>query len=332
MTRGVLNDLTGQEFERLTGLSRAPTPSGVRAGTYWRCRCKCGKEVVARADGLGCGDNVSCGCYRREKIRRYHFNESYFAKVTTHEQAAILGMIATDGCVREGYLQLNLKEQDRSYLEKMNASMASDVPVHTYPGGPYTGKDGKTFVKGPYCVSQWYSARMVADLARLGIGPRKTWTVRPWEGPEHLMASYWQGAMDGDGSYFLSGTRWVICFTGNRAMTDGFAEFVRQRLGFQPNAIGRRRNCFMVKYHRGPEVQEITRLLYADAAIWIDRKKEKADAILGKMCRVWRCWLQMTAGELTEAFSRLGTWNAVAKEMGISKNTLRAARCRLSIA
>ena len=35
-------------------------------GTWWRCRCDCGKEVVVYRGGLTSGDNISCGCYHKE--------------------------------------------------------------------------------------------------------------------------------------------------------------------------------------------------------------------------------------------------------------------------
>lgn len=34
---------------------------------FWRCRCKCGKEIEARSSNLLSGNTTSCGCLKRRK-------------------------------------------------------------------------------------------------------------------------------------------------------------------------------------------------------------------------------------------------------------------------
>ena len=50
------HDLTGQRFNRLTVVDRAPN-----VGTYalWRCVCDCGKETTVRASSLKNGNTNS---------------------------------------------------------------------------------------------------------------------------------------------------------------------------------------------------------------------------------------------------------------------------------
>lgn len=62
------NDLTGQKFNRLTAIQRAPNRPN-RVGAYWSCSCSCGNAVVASAKGLVCGDNQSCGCLNSENAK-----------------------------------------------------------------------------------------------------------------------------------------------------------------------------------------------------------------------------------------------------------------------
>ena len=56
-------ELTGRQFGKLTVLQlAAPEPyKGVR----WICKCKCGKNHIARAKDLSHGDMKSCGCGKR---------------------------------------------------------------------------------------------------------------------------------------------------------------------------------------------------------------------------------------------------------------------------
>ena len=55
-----LNDLTGQQFGRLTVISRVPDVQPTR----WLCRCICGKEVEVFASNLTRHHTTSCGCAR----------------------------------------------------------------------------------------------------------------------------------------------------------------------------------------------------------------------------------------------------------------------------
>lgn len=62
-SRGV--DLTGQEFGRLTVLSRFEGPGKAR----WLCQCSCGKTTVVPSDPLVKNATKSCGCYRAQHSR-----------------------------------------------------------------------------------------------------------------------------------------------------------------------------------------------------------------------------------------------------------------------
>lgn len=52
-------DLTGRKFGKLTPLNIVERP---QRGTYWQCRCDCGRTTVALASNLKGGNTKSCGC------------------------------------------------------------------------------------------------------------------------------------------------------------------------------------------------------------------------------------------------------------------------------
>lgn len=56
-------DIQGQQFGKLTALE--PLPRDGRQGTYWRCRCQCGRECQVSYANLSSGRSRSCGCSRR---------------------------------------------------------------------------------------------------------------------------------------------------------------------------------------------------------------------------------------------------------------------------
>lgn len=63
-----LKDLTGMKFGRLTVIERDFSRSDMsnKKGTYWRCRCDCGKYTSVLSYNLTENRQVSCGCYMNE--------------------------------------------------------------------------------------------------------------------------------------------------------------------------------------------------------------------------------------------------------------------------
>lgn len=58
---GTLIDETGNKYGYLTVIERALNNKDGRAA--WKCRCKCGKEIIVSGKSLRSGNTKSCGCY-----------------------------------------------------------------------------------------------------------------------------------------------------------------------------------------------------------------------------------------------------------------------------
>lgn len=64
-------ELTGERFGRLVVLEKDLTLSGKGQGTFWKCKCDCGQEIVTSAKSLTCGKGKkSCGCLKQESDRK----------------------------------------------------------------------------------------------------------------------------------------------------------------------------------------------------------------------------------------------------------------------
>lgn len=61
-------DLTGQTFGRLTVVEYAGAAKNGNA--RWLCKCACGNTTVVDGYRLRKGTTTSCGCYRREYMRK----------------------------------------------------------------------------------------------------------------------------------------------------------------------------------------------------------------------------------------------------------------------
>lgn len=56
-------DISGNKFGYLTAINFDHSDGKY---TYWRCKCKCGNEVIRRMDKLTAHKTPSCGCYLQE--------------------------------------------------------------------------------------------------------------------------------------------------------------------------------------------------------------------------------------------------------------------------
>jgi hypothetical protein len=68
-------DLTNKVFHNLTASHVVDKPSTVNTknrGTWWMCKCTCGKERIVCSTELNRGDTKSCGC-----MNKYYNNKKY---------------------------------------------------------------------------------------------------------------------------------------------------------------------------------------------------------------------------------------------------------------
>jgi hypothetical protein len=253
--------------------------------------------------------------------RRYSLNERFFKEIDSPLSAYLLGFAASDGCVRRGYLQFALKRLDREHLEKIKAALGSGAPVHDYEA-TCNGK------RVPYSVLFLHSHTLVADLARHGILPRKSHTIKPWNGPALLLPVYWLGVMDGDGSLYEAkrDKNWRIGLVGNPDMVNGFTGFIHERLGIKAK-IEVKGPSLIASYRKLPELHFILRLLYDNPPLCLERKRQLAEVILARQPRcVYHDWSQYTEEDFQEFHRTLGSWEKVAAHFGMTRSAISSLR------
>lgn len=84
-----LTSLVGKTFGKLTVLSRAERPTGVKSkDAYWHCKCECGTEIDVMGKSLKSGRTQSCGCLRHERNTKNLVGQK-FGKLTVLEEAYV---------------------------------------------------------------------------------------------------------------------------------------------------------------------------------------------------------------------------------------------------
>lgn len=60
-------DITGNRYGMLVAIKRDEKRSTNASGSYWICKCDCGRATSVRIGDLGSGNTKSCGCRERMK-------------------------------------------------------------------------------------------------------------------------------------------------------------------------------------------------------------------------------------------------------------------------
>ena len=251
----------------------------------------CGKLSLVRKDVLkskvGISEYKCRNCCNRGKKRtreqklkmslirrKYSLNESFFAKIDSEKKAYWLGFLSGDGTITENKVRLCLAIKDKNHLMKFKK-------IVNWNGKDYYHKD--TGALEVY----FRSSRMVTDLAKYYIVPRKTFSVRFPDILESLERHFIRGVFDADGcisranrtTQSTSGKKFV--FYGGEfsiGLNKEFVSDIQSRFAsldlpltsthYSNKKIGR------VRYGGINQLKKIYEYLYKDATIFLERKKE----------------------------------------------------------
>jgi len=104
--------------------------------------------------------------------------------------AYVLGLIITDGCISDtGTISLHMNDKD--VLEKVKRAMGSQHKISS-----------SKYQKGLFCF-HFGRERLVRDLSRLGVLPRKSLKVKFPAIPGAYLRDFIRGVFDGDGSVYF---------------------------------------------------------------------------------------------------------------------------------
>lgn len=205
----------------------------------------------------------------------YKFNDSYFNCIDSEDKAYWLGFLSADaginipgiGRKNSWVLCINLKKEDKNHLCKFQEILERDGPI-------YEARD---------CVRlQIGSKKLVGDLMKLGVGPQKSKTLKPWIGPCELLKHYWRGFFDGDGSITKSMRKkgdiiypvWSMSFNGNFEVVSGFRNFMQQQGVLRLGYLSPHYSIYKIKWGGLGSVVSPGKCIYSNCSVFLERKEK----------------------------------------------------------
>ncbi len=196
----------------------------------------------------------------RRRPGSYSVNEDFFRKIDEEKKAYWLGFIAADGCVqnepKKRLLTITLSKKDADHLERFRQDIQCEKKC-------YNRKDGNVQL-------DIVSKKMVGDLIRCGIVPRKSKILKPPQIKKSLTHHWIRGYFDGDGSISL-------CYDGNkRGSVFGTEEVMGFLMEYWPNKqkIRCRNGGFEFSFGGNHAVSKVADFLYKGASVFLQRKHQ----------------------------------------------------------
>ncbi len=218
------------------------------------------------------------------KKKHLSLNESVFDQIT-EESAYWIGFLMADGCIYKGIQEqpqiiINLALKDIPHLYKFKKFLGSGHKVATYS---FIVKNDEHF----YCRFQFNSDKIVKELSKYGVIPRKSLVAKALNGIENNK-HFWRGMIDGDGSMFIyiykcnpKIRRYPrITFYGSSDIVDQFIVFIKTISSINSHKLLFSKNLFGICISSTKPAIKIIRELYDEATVYLDRKHEKAKNLI----------------------------------------------------
>jgi hypothetical protein len=263
-------------------------------------RYEAGEKTVDLAAEFGTGEYAirmvarAAGVIRRPaRVQRPLRHDAF--DVLTPEAAYWLGIFFTDGTInwrKDGQPQiaLVLQERDREHLVKFRDFLGSDHAITPIPAPKRRKPNGtKGGPMSMYAVRSRPLADRLVALGRYGAAVDPELAASP---------HFWRGCIDGDGCIGVYSGIPSLKLFGSKWLLGAFVEFLdsaglRRAYRGRPVNVRPHRKIFTVGTGSSTAVG-ITKLLYADATVALDRKAERAAQIIPMQPPfIWPCKLRL---------------------------------------
>lgn len=205
--------------------------------------------------------------------RTYIFSDDIFENIDSEDKAYWLGFLYADGYVSEtlSILELSLAVIDLNHVEKFASFINTKAPISTRD----INLNGKLFKA---CRISVCSKKIVNDLVSHGCVQAKSLVLTFPNIREDLVNHFIRGYFDGDGSVSISNGQLSFSIIG----TENFLDTCVEKMSLHHNKKSMNGKAYSINYHGNNLVKKIYNYLYKDATVYLERKREKFLAVLGR--------------------------------------------------
>lgn len=238
-----------------------------KAGAFIPVKDKAVKKVLIKY-------NIPIKTIQETNVNKYNINHNFF-KEQTNDMGYWIGILGSDGCVasQENQVYIELQEEDKELLEKLNKSIKNERPVKEY----ITSCGYKN------CKLYFHSKEIKKDLQEYRIIPNKTYDKNygfPYKLNKQYYLDYIRGMFDGDGSIKLTGKCPTFQIdTSSEEIADEIIKIFKEEYNIElKKAINPKVNINLYRvYGYGKEkCRKIYDLLYSTGSnLFLARKKKK---------------------------------------------------------
>lgn len=208
-------------------------------------------------------------------------NHSFF-KTWTPNMAYILGFIATDGCLSPNN-GIKITSVNEEILIKISQEMQSTYKIGAHSAGAKQ--------------IQIYSEEIYNDLIAIGITPQKTYNLKFPDIPSEYLSHFIRGVFDGDGCVVKvtqkqpTQKNFITVWASIASASEGFVLSLKSKLNLlglvgghiyikNPSAHNKQKVACYELCFRKYDSLKFYNLIYSDASMFLQRKKDKFDNII----------------------------------------------------
>lgn len=210
------------------------------------------------------------------KNGKKHVNSNFFDIIDSEEKAYWLGFLTADGYIsNKNKIELCLADIDKEHVFKFKSAIKSDHKV----------SEKKTILNDKEFISHRISINdsiMTKALNSYGLNNEKSYnSFIPNNIPNELIRHYIRGLFDGDGSIFKGSNGLNISLvSGSKKMILDFNSVIKEHLDIDMN-FRTTRNIYETRLFSQYKVKIFLKWIYEDCTIYLNRKYNKASAVLG---------------------------------------------------
>ena len=200
--------------------------------------------------------------------KKKYFNNHYFDKIETEEQAYILGFIYADGYISSNTFGVKVDTKDIDIIEKIKSALQSEHKIVRGINRNNTASGENT----EYVMLSINDSYFVSKLQELGVLYNKSKILTfPHFLDKSLIRHFLRGYFDGDGSVYITQNNPKFSLVGTKEFLETALTYIKENVNTKSN-IHKNKTIYDIQIGGRNLIKQVYKYLYEDATIYLNRK------------------------------------------------------------